>query len=110
MPQDTASMSAVVPSAGYWRSSPMSKRVYSARRLVAKEFDEIAARLGSASVVLGIDVAKRELMLMLRSADEKFFGPYRAINPDQVAEIVELVRRLSARGQVKVAMESSGTY
>ena len=88
----------------------MSKRVYSARRLVAKEFDEIVARLGSASVVLGIDVAKREQMLMLRAADEKFFGPYRANNPDQVADIVELVRRISARGQVKVAMESSGTY
>ena len=88
----------------------MRRKAYSGRRLVAKEFEKIITPLGSAAVVIGVDVSKRELMLMLRCPAEQFFGPYRAANPEQIREVVELVRLMGARGPVKVAMESSGTY
>jgi hypothetical protein len=88
----------------------MRRKAYSGRRLVAKDFEKIITSLGSAAVVMGVDVAKRELVLMLRCSAEQFFGPYRAANPEQIREVVEVVRLIGARGPVKVALEPSGTY
>jgi len=86
------------------------KRVYSLKRLCAKDFNSIAALAGAKSCVMGIDVAKRELVLMIRCDDAQFIGPYKAANPHQVGDIAELARRLAARGPVQFAMEPSGTY
>jgi transposase len=88
----------------------MKRQVYSARRLCAKELEKILESLDSSAVVIGVDVAKRELMLMLRCQEGRFVGPYRAVNPDQIPDVVEWVRRVGERGPVQVAMESSGTY
>lgn len=88
----------------------MKRQVYSARRLCAKESEKALASLGSSAVVMGVDVAKRELMLMLRSQEGRFLGPYRAENPGQIPEVVQWVRGMGERGAVQVAMESSGTY
>src|SRR5580698_3755382 len=99
MPQDTASCAARVPSAVYGRSSPM-KKVYSLKRLGDRELDSIPAQVGLRQVVMGVDVAKHELVLMMRCGnaqfgDAQFIGPYRAMNPGQIGQMVELARRLS---------------
>jgi len=94
----------------------MKKRVYSSRRLSSKDFDRIILSLGSSCVVVGVDVSKHELMLMIRSDPSSrsdaatFSGPYRVANPGGIPEAVALIRQIQSRGGVRVAMESSGTY
>jgi len=88
----------------------MRRQVYSLRRLSAKEFARIVEQLGAGPVAVGIDVSKRELVLMLRRQDATFLGPYCAANPEQIPQIVQLLRQVGSRGAFQVAMESSGTY
>jgi transposase len=88
----------------------MRKRFYSARLLSAKEADQLVSEAGNAGIVMGVDVAKHELMLMLRRPDARFFGPYRIVNPHQIGQVIELLRRLQSRGPIRIAMEPSGTY
>jgi transposase len=88
----------------------MRKRFYSAKRFSAKELEQLLSNAGDSSVVIGVDVAKHELMLMARRQDARFFGPYRVVNPHRIDHIVELMQRLHARGPAQIAMESSGTY
>lgn len=88
----------------------MRHPVYSLRRLGAKEFPKIVSAVGSEAVAVGIDVSKRELVLMLRRRDAHFLGPYRAANPGQIPELIQLLREVGSRGPTQVAMESSGTY
>ena len=80
-----------------------------------------AERAGQACV-LGIDVAKFELMAVLRWPDGSFQRPWRVVNPDEVGLLVAKLRELGmalrstpgstpgSGGAVTVAMESSGTY
>ena len=88
----------------------MSRRVYSSRRLSAKDFGRFVSQAGSAPVTVGVDVSKHELVLMVRRGPEDFLGPLCAANPCQVREVAELVGLIAARGPVRVAMEPSGTY
>jgi len=61
--------------------------------------------------VLGVDVAKFELMAVLRWADGSFEKPWRVINPGEVGLLVaKLVELRSAGLTLTVALESSGTY
>jgi transposase len=83
---------------------------YSIKRLGAKELELIVTHAGARGLVVGVDVAKHELVLMIRRDDAQFIGPYRVINPDQIGEVIQLLKRLRDRGEVKVAMEPSGTY
>ncbi len=96
------------------------KKVYSLKRLGDKEFESILTQVGLAQVgvrpvVMGVDVAKHELVLMMRCGDAqfgeaRFIGPYRAMNPEQIGQVVELARRLGRNGAATVALEPSGTY
>ena len=69
----------------------------------------IAAHAGQACVV-GVDVAKEELVCCPYWPDRSFDRPWRVASPGQIGRLVELLKALSARGPVVVAMESSGTY
>jgi transposase len=91
------------------------KKVYSLKRLGGRELDSIPAQVGLRQVVMGVDVAKHELVLMMRCGDSQFgdaqfIGPYRAMNPGQIGQVVELARRLSLDSAATVALEPSGTY
>ena len=88
----------------------MRRQVYSSRRLSAKDFVRFVSQVGPAPVAIGVDVSKRELVLMVRRGPGDFLGPLCAANPLQVREVAELVGLLAARGPVQVAMEPSGTY
>jgi transposase len=88
----------------------MNKRFYSVRRWSAKESDQLVFEAGDAAIVVGVDVAKHELVFMARRQDARFFGPYRVVNPHEIGPLVDLMRRLQARGPARIAMEPSGTY
>ena len=69
----------------------------------------MAARSGRRCVV-GVDVAKRELVACLYWPDRSFDRPWRVESPGQIGLLVEKLKELSSRCPVVVAMESSGTY
>ena len=90
---------------------PVSKsRPYSLVSVKRVEVGVLAAgRLGQACVV-GIDVAKLELIVVLRWPDGSFHRPWQISNPGEVGLLVEKLKELSLLCPLTVAMESSGTY
>jgi len=61
-------------------------------------------------VVVGVDVAKGELVACVVGADRSFDRPWRVKSPGQVRLLVEKLLELGRHCRLKVAMESSGTY
>ena len=69
----------------------------------------ISVRQGQALIV-GVDVAKSELIACLYWPDRSFDRPWRVQSPGQVGLLVETLKALSIGCPLVVAMESSGTY
>lgn len=69
----------------------------------------VKAHAGQACV-LGVDVAKFELMGVVRWPDGSFQKPWRIVNPDELSVLIGKLRELHASCPVTVALESSGTY
>jgi transposase len=62
------------------------------------------------AVVVGVDVAKAELVMCLVWPDRVFERPWRVKSPDQIRLVVSKLLELNRLCPVTVAMESSGTY
>jgi len=91
-----------------------SKRSY--RRISVKQIDfeklrERAVELGGHRTCVGLDIAKSEIVAVVRWPDGQFEAPWKAGNP---SEIGELMTRLQVLREVcdslTVALESTGTY
>jgi len=90
---------------------PVSKsKPYSSMSVKSVEASVLAAEHRGQACVLGIDVAKFELMGVLRWPDGRFQRPWRIANPGEVGLLVEKLEALRSSCPVTVAMESSGTY
>jgi transposase len=93
----------------------MKKRAYSAVNIMHVDWDKILveSRVGQAAVV-GADVGKHDVRVVLRWADGSFERPWSVATPGQVPTLVDAVVRRLAPGRpgspVRVAMESTGTY
>ena len=91
---------------------------YSSVSVKSVDVAAFSAEHAGQGCVLGIDVAKFELMAVLRWPDGSFQRPWRVVNPDEVGLLVAKLKELGAvlgstpvpGGAVTVAMESSGTY
>ena len=71
----------------------------------------IVERRGGGPLVLGVDVAKGELVGCLVGPDRSFDRPWRIKSPGQVRLLVSKLLELRGRcASLAVAMESSGTY
>ena len=92
----------------------MKSRAY--RRSDVKLLDrellvETAAKNGGGKIVLGLDIAKGEIVAVLRWSDGEVERPWSVKNPAEIGELVDIVRRLKSVGQeVVVGMESTGSY
>lgn len=72
--------------------------------------DSFVADRGKMSAMVGIDVAKRELIATVRWADGRFERPWKAENPGEIRDLIHRLKRLAEGRAVAVAMESTGTY
>ncbi len=63
---------------------------------------------GAASV--GLDVAKSEVMAVVRWLDGSFERPWRAKNPEEIPEVIFRLQQLAQGRSLTIAMESTGTY
>lgn len=63
------------------------------------------------SAILGLDVAKSEIVACLRSESAEFERPWSLLNPLEIGELVKICEELRTQGlQIQVALESTGTY
>lgn len=69
----------------------------------------LSIRAGQALIV-GVDVAKKELIACLYWPDRSFDRPWRIESPGQIRLFIERLKQLSLHCPLGVAMESSGTY
>ena len=72
--------------------------------------ESLSARLLGQEVVVGVDVAKGELVACVVGPHRSFERPWRVKSPGQVRLLVGKLLELKQRVGLKVAMESSGTY
>ena len=90
---------------------PVSKsRPYSLVSVKRVEVGVLAVDHRGQACVVGIDVAKLELIGVLRWPDGSFQRPWQIANPGEVGLLVEKLKELSILCPLTVAMESSGTY
>jgi len=94
-----------------------SKRIY--RRVGVKEISieslgETANSKrveGSCRATVGLDVAKHEIVAVLRWSDGSFERPWNVSNPNEINLLIELLIRLKEScGQLIIGLESTGTY
>ena len=92
----------------------MKKRAYSATDIMHVDWQRILKSRTGQEAVVGVDVGKLDIRVVLRWADGAFERPWAVDNPGQIGALVAaVVGRLSADGRrpaVRVAMESTGTY
>jgi hypothetical protein len=69
----------------------------------------LQGRAGQA-VVVGCDIGKYEILVVLRWGDQDFARPWRVRQPEQLPELVRLLVRLGQGRELVVALEPSGTY
>lgn len=63
------------------------------------------------SAVLGLDVAKLEIVACLRLENGQFERPWSLSNPAEIGDLVKICQDLQEQGlQLRVALESTGTY
>lgn len=63
------------------------------------------------SAVIGLDIAKEEIVACLRWGMDSYERPWSVSNPSEINVLTEILISLRSKGiELKVAMESTGTY
>ncbi len=92
----------------------VSKRAY--KRVGVNDIDrerliDAAIEFGDVGTVLGLDIAKQEIVACLRWGKGTFERPWKVVNPKEIELLVELCELLNSRCDgFTVGLESTGTY
>jgi transposase len=62
------------------------------------------------SAVVGVDVAKRDLIATLRWSDGRFERPWRVENPGEIRDLIHRLEWLAEGRSLMISLESTGTY
>lgn len=87
----------------------MSQRAYRAVLVKNVEVREALSRLSSGALWVGMDVAKSEVLVVVRDSTGMFERPWKVKLPGEIPELVSRLRVLHEQRGIKVAMESTGT-
>jgi len=88
----------------------MRKRAYGTVAVNRVDVERLAQGREGQPACVGFDVGKYELVGVLRWSADDFERPWRVANPSQIAQAVDVLRRLGQGRALQIAMESSGTY
>ncbi|MEO8271087.1 MAG: transposase [Aureliella sp.] len=92
----------------------VSKRAYkrvSVNDINRERLLDSAVDLGGTGTVLGLDIAKQEIVACLRWGKGSFERPWKVVNPNEIELLVELCKLLESRCDgFSVGLESTGTY
>jgi len=92
----------------------VSKRAY--RRIGVNEIDrnqlvEAALAYGSTGTVMGLDIAKKEIVACVRWGQGRFERPWKIVNTGEIGLLIELCLLLKSKCDgFSVGLESTGTY
>ena len=92
----------------------VSRRAY--RRVSVNEIDrqellELTKERGNPGTVLGLDIARNEIVACLRWDQDHFERPWKIINPKEIGVLVELCELLKSHCTgFSIGLESTGTY
>lgn len=77
----------------------------------AESLEKIAAVKGNAELTVGLDVAKEEIVAVVRWGDGSHERPWSVSNPAEIRELIARLCQLKRLcGDLKVGLESTGTY
>lgn len=88
----------------------MRKRAYGTVAVNQVDAERLTQGRDGQPASVGFDIGKYELFGVVRWSADDFERPWRVANPAQIAQAVDVLRRLSQGRALQVAMESSGTY
>lgn len=88
----------------------MRKRAYRTTAVKDVKIQEVIGRIAAGPLRVGLDVAKHEAIAVVRDQTGRFERPWKAKQPGEVRLLVQNLAELRCRGQVIVALESTGTY
>jgi transposase len=88
----------------------MRSRAYARKNVNQVNVESELAGRGDQEAVVGIDVSKKELVLVLRWRDGRVSRPWSAKNPHQLPELMDLLQRLGVGRKLTVGLEPTGTY
>ena len=86
------------------------KRAYRAKEINSVSVAKVLEDRKGQRAVVGIDVGKEGLSLMLRWDDRTYAGPWQAKNITEIRTVVEFLTSVAYRRKLIVAMEPTGTY
>lgn len=88
----------------------MDRKRYSLVPLSKVNLESLTVGRQGQRCVVGIDVSKKRPVVCLMWPDGEFARPWVVRAPQEVGLLIQLLVRLGARGEVVLAMESTGTY
>ena len=88
----------------------MSKRRYKSEEFKNVDWERVESRIEGERVVLAVDVAKEDFVATLLEADQKALLTFRWGHPQETADVVERMLRLSQGRRLEAVLEPSGTY
>lgn len=86
------------------------RRTYRATPVNRVDFELVNQRRGQQEAQVGFDVGKVDVLAVVRWANEHFERPWLVKNPDEIQELVVLLRRMATQRPLTLAMEPTGTY
>lgn len=88
----------------------MNSKAYSARNVNTIELSSFLQDRDGQDLWVGVDVGKIELHVVLHWAVGDFERPWKVGNPNDLAKLIDHLRRLSVGRRLILGMEPSGTY
>jgi transposase len=88
----------------------MKKRAYRSTSVKDVKVSEVLKELPDGPVWIGLDIAKAEVFAVLRDSHDQARRPWKVNQPSEIRNLTELLSQLARTHEVKVAMESTGTY
>lgn len=88
----------------------MRKRAYRSVAVKNVNISEVLNQLAEGPVSVGMDVAKKELLAVVRDSAGNFLRPWKVRQPDEIPVFVKLLVELNEHRRTLVALESTGTY
>lgn len=89
-----------------------SYRRVSVKDVCVESLVDQALLFGEQGTCVGLDIAKKEIVVVVRWGNASFERPWSAGNPNEIELLIELLQRLSKSidGVLQIGMESTGTY
>ncbi len=87
-----------------------NSRTYRSQSVESVELKKMLAGREGQSAVVGVDVGKEKLYMMVRWENGQTERPVVVLQPEELGVAIELLKGLAAGRKLRVAMEPSGTY